>query len=402
MTWLVLFGLLTVWWCRAEPLASASDPSASPKTAGSEQGESEHDPTAISPPAGATELNNVAVTQAKAGHFEEAAALLRRAVQLDPHDATVRKNLSGILTDWASQLEQQGRVDQAMAVFQEAIERDPENGVALVRFGDLLYLKRSEIAQALTLWQRAHGHVPDAMWPGVANRISQAQRDQLIERGFTTRQTPHFDLRFEQATDVNIAALEQVLEAAHARLSQELDEGPTRLTVLVYTERDLRRLYNQRDWTVGFYDGRIRLRLDDLTQAHLPDLVAHELAHAFLQHLYGGGIPIWVHEGFAQVQEGPHQHGSEEARLEAGVAARTLWIPLKWLDRHFAQPSSTEDIARAYVQARLVVSELVSRYGMGRFRAFLSKLSQGAAIDAAYDLAFAPSRWSRSDQGIFD
>ena len=353
-------------------------------------------------PPGATELNNRGVTEARAGRFKEGAALLRLALTRDPADTLTRQNLSGVLTDWARQLEQQGHVDEAIATLREAVEHNPENGLAVVRLGDLFYLKRSDMSWAIRYWQQAHGKVSASLWQAVANRLTAAQRDQLIERGFTASQTAHFDIRFQASRDVNLVTLQQVLEETYAQLSQQLGRSPSRVTVIVYTDQDLRRVYDQRDWALGLYDGRIRLRLDELTQPYLQDMVAHELAHAFLQHGYGDRLPIWVHEGFAQLQERTRPQSPEAERIARGVASRTMWIPLKWLDRHFEQPSSTEDVARAYLEARLVVDELMRRYGIKHFKAFLEQLSGGTGVGEAYDQAFAPSRWSKTDQGIFE
>ncbi len=350
----------------------------------------------------ATDLNNRGIMEAQAGRFKEGAALLRHALSLDPTDALTRKNLSGVLTDWAAQLGQQGKVDDAIAALQEAVGHNPDNGLALVRLGDLFYLKRSDMASAILYWQRAHGKISAVMWQAVANRITQAQRDQLIERGFTARQTAHFDIRFEHSRTVDLEALEHVLEGAYEHLAQQLGRTLPRVTVIVYTEQDLRRVYNQRDWALGLYDGRIRLRLDELTQEYLEDMVTHELAHAFLHYGYGDRLPIWVHEGYAQLQERAHERNEEARRIEQGMTSRTLWIPLKWLDRHFEQPSGADDIVRAYVEARLVVDELVKRYGMDHFLLFLEHIAQGASVDVAYEEAFAPSRWSRADQGVFE
>ena len=172
------------------------------------------------------------------------------------------------------------------------------------------------------------------------------------------------------------------------------------MTVIIYTAQDLHRTYNQRDWALGFYDGRLRLLGSELGTEAARVLVAHELAHAFLQHTYGPGVPTWVHEGFAELQEGDRPRSEEERRLEQGIRAGTLWIPLKWLDGRFARPSSADDVGRAYVEARLVVQELVQRHGIDRFKTFLAALGHGTAVDAAYDAAFEPDRWARTDQSI--
>ena len=360
------------------------------------------DPAASGAPAQATDLNNQAVAEAQAGRFEEGVRLLRQALALNPNDATARTNLSGILTDWAGRLDGRGRVDEAIAALRDAVQLDPANGMALVHLGDLLYLRRSRMEEAVQAWRLAHGKVPDPVWQAVATRITQAQRDQLIERGYAARQTAHFDIRFQQANEADVSMLERVLETAYARLAEELGTSPSRLTVIIYTDRDLRRTYYQRDWALGFYDGRIRLRLEELSQADVADMAAHELAHAFLQHAYPGPLPTWVHEGYAQRQERERSLPPEIARLEQGIQARTQWIPLKWLDRHFEQPTGREDVARAYLEAHLAVDELIRRFGMKPFVAFLAQLSTGAGVEPAYDLAFAPSRWARADHGVFE
>ena len=350
----------------------------------------------------ATELNNLGVKAAQAGRFEEVVAWLRQAAALAPSDATARKNLSGVLTDWAPRLEQQGHPHEAVTALQEAVQVDQSNGEAWVRLGDLFYVRASRIPEAIAAWRQAQGRVADAAWRSVAERISQAQRDQLIERHFAARSTPHFAIRFDASQTIDLNALAQTLETAYAGLTGIFGAAPPTITVLVYSNEDLHRAYYQRDWAIGFYDGRLRLRADDLAAPYVSDLIAHELTHAFLQEVYGRGLPIWAHEGFAQCQEQMRRVSPEQARLEQRVAERTQWIPMQWLDRHFAQPSGQADVAAAYVQAKAVVKELIGRYGMARWLQFLEALWKGSAVEAAYDQAFAPSTWARADRGIFN
>jgi tetratricopeptide (TPR) repeat protein len=371
-----------VWSLHARALAATTDPSTGGQIPS------------------ATDLNNQGVTAAQAGQFEAGVDYLRQALKANPQDDVVRKNLSGVLTDWASRLERTGHVDRAEQLLLEAIEHEPGNGKAFVLLGDLSYFKRSDFAQAVAYWKRAHGTLPTAEWRVLADRISQAQRDQAIERGFLSEQTAHFDMRLQRQDGLTLSTLGELLEEEYAQLMAVLGGGPSKVTVIVYMEQDLRRTYNQRDWAMGFYDGRLRLLWNEVGTDSARTLVAHELAHAFLHHGYGNSLPIWVHEGFAQLQEGPRPLTEAERRLEQGIASGASWVPLKWLDRRFTHPSSREDVWRAYVQARLVVAELVKRHGMGRFTRFLQKLSEGTAVDAAYDTAFAPSRWSRTDQTI--
>ena len=350
----------------------------------------------------ALQLNNQGVREAQAGRFEEAAALLRQALALTPDDPTTHQNLSRVMTDWARQLEQAGKDQEAMAILRTAVEHDPANGLASIRLGDLAYLM-GDVPVAVAHWKRAYGHVPAIQWHGVSSRIAQAERDQRIEHGFLLQQTPHFDLHLQSGSaGRRLTSLTEGLEHAYGRLLAALGDAPARITVILYSEGEFQRVSGTRDWAVGFYDGRIRLRWNEVGAPQERALIAHELAHAFLHHAYGHHLPLWVHEGYAQLQEGTPPRAPEQLRLEERVRARTQWVPLKWLDARFTQPSGREDIQGAYVQARVVVEELVKRHGMDRFTLFLQHLAAGRPVEAAYDEAFAPARWVRADQGVFD
>jgi tetratricopeptide (TPR) repeat protein len=352
-----------------------------------------------------TELNNRGVTAAQAGRFEEGVDWLRQALALDARDPLTRRNLAGVLTDWSARLERDGKTDEAIAALREAVAHDEGQGPAWARLGDLLYLRRGDTAGAVQAWQRAAASAPAEMSRALADRIARAQRDETIEKGFAgaaTQATPHFDIKLQSAPPGGTDVFGELLEEHYARLSETLGAGPSRLTVIVYSARDIERLATKRDWAIGFYDGRLRLRADELSQPFLPDLVAHELTHAFLHHHYGHRLPMWVHEGLAQVHERAREPSPEWERLEQAVRSRSGWIPLKWLDRRFSQPSAADDVARAYVQSRLVVEELIARHGLPKFKSFLEALGRGTDVEAAYDAVFAPSRWSRADMGHLD
>jgi tetratricopeptide (TPR) repeat protein len=348
----------------------------------------------------AHQLNNRGVATAKSGDFAHGVADLRQALEIAPTDQLIRKNLSGMLIDWARQLERAGEVLRAESLLREAVGYEPENGLAFARLGDLAYFVRSDFDQALTYWKQAYPNLPDEGRRTLADRISQAQRDQTIERGFLVDRTAHFEIRIPRDSHVQVGPLQTILEQAYRQLGSVLGEGPPTVTVIIYGASDLRRTYYQRDWALGFYDGRLRLLWTELGTEALHAMVAHELAHAFLQYRYRNGLPIWVHEGFAQLQEHARLRGPDERQAEEAIISGASWVPLKWLDRRFTQPSHREDVMRAYVQARLVVNDLMARYGMGRFAAFLNELSRGAAVNTAYETAFAPARWSQTDRSF--
>lgn len=349
----------------------------------------------------ANTLNNRGVEAAKAGSFAAGVADLREALRLDPSNELVRRNLSGILTDWANLLNRAGSAEEAEGRLREAVQLDPSNAAAKVQLGDLAYFHHSNFTQAVDYWKQALSQLPSADRRAIADRIAQAGRDATIEREFASHRTTHFDLRVPNGTTEDTAALVgQILELAYRDVYTALGGGPSRITAIIYPERDLQRTYYARDWALGFYDGRLRILGSEIGSDELRTVVLHELAHAFLHHLYGETLPTWIHEGFAQVQEGDRPRHPEELEQERAVRAGTAWVPLKWLDRRFAQPSGREDVAKSYVEARLVVDHLLRHHGAKRFHAFLAALSQGTEIEQAYDSAFSPDRWAATDRNM--
>ena len=350
----------------------------------------------------AIELNNRGVRAAETGNFEEAISLVRQALNRAPDDQQFRKNLSAMLTQWANTREEQGRIDEAKDALQEAGELEPTNWQALARLGELRYVTQGDLGLVLDAWKRAYAHMPTAQRDVVAKRIAQAERDQTIERTFSSHGTAHFAIRFDSPQHAPDAeSVGEALEQAYGAIKQRMGAGPSQVHVILYSGSDFQRVSGRRDWAVGLYDGRIRLRLEEAQSPFAPQLVAHELAHAFLATGYGPRLPTWVHEGFAQSQEPEGPQNQRYETLLPGLTSRTAWIPLKWLDRRFAQPSNLEDVERAYAQSRYVVDRLIKQHGMDRFQNFLSQLKSGRSVDAACESAFS-IRWARLDQGLFE
>jgi tetratricopeptide (TPR) repeat protein len=322
---------------------------------------------------------------------------------LAPQDQQIRKNLSGMLTDWAIQAQEQGQSQRAEELLKEAVEHDADNGLALVLLGNAAYLRKDGLEAAIGYWKRAFAVLPASQRSAVSDRIAQAERDRSVERAFASHQTPHFIIRFEGDEFGDEAqALGGLLEQQRARLEASLGSGPNQLTVLLYTRGSFERVAGRRDWALGLYDGRIRLRVEELRAEFVANVIAHELTHAWLFEGFGPRLPTWLHEGLAQYHEPDQRLHEQQQALLNGIASRSSWVPLRWIDRRFEQPSNMEDLERAYLQSRWAVDALIGKHGRERFRKFLQQLSAGKPMDRAFDEAFAPSRWARFDQGSLE
>ncbi|MHC5066342.1 MAG: peptidase MA family metallohydrolase [Planctomycetota bacterium] len=103
----------------------------------------------------------------------------------------------------------------------------------------------------------------------------------------------------------------------------------------------------------------------------------HELAHAFLHELYGD-LPLWVHEGFAQLIEGKAP-GSAGSRFRNGEA----FLEGEVFEKGFASSEDMAVVARGYAQSLMLVGSLARGRNSPRFRSLLQDLSRGSGGEEA-------------------
>lgn len=350
----------------------------------------------------AIQLNNLGVTAARDKRYAEAASYLRHALELSPDDAQMQRSLSAVLTDWAIAEMQAGDADEAIELLEEAVQRDSQNGVAWLGLGDAQYMAKHDFAAALRAWRQARGRVSGLHERALTDRLTRVERDHALERGLPTHETAHFYLRLQGAPDPALAAqVGTLLETLYARLARDFEVTPPRLSVIIYSDETFERV-SPRDWALGLFDGRLRIRREEVTTPSASPLLAHELTHAFIHHAYRGRIPLWLNEGIAQAEEWEQLPSESEMRAWRQVVSGRQWVPLEWLDKHFRQPADTADLERAYVQARIVAIALARRHGWPRVHAFLRQLAGGVEFAQAFDDMLAPQRWARVNQGILE
>ena len=97
--------------------------------------------------------NNLGNILSQKGRLDEALAIFQKALEIDPDDGKVHYNLGGALL-------QKGKVDEAIAHFQKAIEIDPHNPAAQDDLGSAL-LQKGEIDEAIVHFQKSLEINPD-------------------------------------------------------------------------------------------------------------------------------------------------------------------------------------------------------------------------------------------------
>jgi tetratricopeptide (TPR) repeat protein len=316
------------------------------------------------------ELPEPAAWQAlEKGDAARAAAIFREALERSPRNAALHFGAG-----YAAYL--LGRRDAALSALRKAIEIDPEFASARFLLAQVAYasgdvdLAVRSLAQGLKLQPDAEG----------ARQLEAWRRESSLHRGFAERPGVHFNILFEGTFDKAISdRVAGVLESAYWRIGRALNTYPGEaLTVLLYTNRQFRDVTRAPEWSVGRFDGRIRLAVAGAlrTPGTLDRVVTHELAHAIVAHAAPRGVPAWVHEGLAgYFESGDHAWASRTLR------ASRIVIPLEDLEDGFgALDVSTAVIAYAesLVAARLLVERLGPNLGV-----FLQMLGTGHTVDQA-------------------
>lgn len=351
---------------------------------------------------------NVRAIQAQAqsetqkGNHVRAVELLRQTLKAAPNSMAIKMNLSQALTDRANQLFSQKQMDAAVAHLHEAVAVEPKNGPAWFFLGDIAYLNQNNFQTAVSYWKKALPLAPAQIQKQINERISRAEIDRHLEQGYVSFSTTHFEIRFSKdVPKKEVSRVGDYLEAEYAKFSTELNMTPPKLTLIIYPKQSFDRITGSHDETLGLYDGRIRIGSRELNSKYESTILSHELAHAFLQHAFGSGLPIWIQEGYAQSKEPVRFLTTEEKRIEAELIAGTGWIPLKWLDRRFTQPSNLEDVTRSYLQSRLVIAYLLKKGVGSAFQQFLTRISKGEALKSAFEASFKGISWNSIEYGRF-
>lgn len=303
------------------------------------------------------------------GDPAKAAAIFREALDRSPRNAALHFGAG-----YAAHL--LGRRDAALSSLRKALEIDPEFASALILLAQVAY-QSGDVDLAVRSLERGLKLKPDA---DGARQLEAWRAESSLHRGFAERPGAHFNILFEGSFDQAIGErVAAVLESAYWRVGQAFNTYPGEaLTVLLYTNKQFKDITRAPDWSVGRFDGRIRLAVAGAlrTPERLDRVLTHEFVHAVIAHAAPRGVPAWVHEGLASYFEsGDHAWATQALR-----ASRIL-IPLDDLDAGFGGlDAATARVAYAesLAAARLLVEQLGPNLGI-----FVQMLGSGHTVDQA-------------------
>ena len=308
----------------------------------------------------------------------------RRALSLFNEALTLRPDDPVLLTGAGAALHLEGRPRDALTRLKKAISLAPDFTTASLLLAQIAY-DDGDAALAIKTIEAALKHSPGD--PVLTSKLAEWKQETKTHTGFQEERYDRFRVMFEgHAEQATASQAVAVLNRAFWRIGEKLGSyPPSTIVTVLYTEQQFRDITRAPDWSIGQYDGRIRVPAAGAAQKpqQFEQVLVHELTHAIIDAIAGRNVPTWLNEGLAQYFEGEDQ---EAARRRMKAVGRTM--PLRSLEQGFRRFDALQAQV-AYDESLLAVAVMMDRPGFG-WPNLLSRLSGGQSFaDAIPNFGFS-------------
>jgi tetratricopeptide (TPR) repeat protein len=303
----------------------------------------------------------------------EAVEFYRQAVEASPE----RAHWAGLAIAHGSA----GELSRAQAVLEQALRAFPDDPELLYLLADAQERQgrtREAVETLRRLLARDAGHARGK------TLLARLEREQTVEGGYWSQESPHFLVRYEGGGGIEVGrSVADSLERAYESLGRDLGVYPKeRVQAGIYATKTFAELGGIppefAEHVLGFYDYqklRLRMSASQAGSVGLDRLVRHEYTHLLIHQATRGNAPRWFHEGLAQVMESR----SAPRLIETDVVLDRQYFTLDGLERLFRSNA----VGAAYQLSHIVAEYLVDRGGISGIRALLERLGQGESMAQA-------------------
>ncbi|MDP6964098.1 MAG: tetratricopeptide repeat protein [Planctomycetota bacterium] len=292
---------------------------------------------------------------------QEAAIVLRQALEWHGDGGAPYVLLAKLLLTGA-------KVDEARAIVEQGMHEFADNHRLIALMADISSIQ-GDVERAVVLMTQALNQNPNNEF--YANKLLQFETEAKVFVNYLSASTAHFESNFDaqnRSMVRNIDDLQQDLERAWSDISNHLGvSNQRRIVVLWLAKEDYQA--QAPDWSLGVYDGRIRIVVDDYPESR-PQLLAtlkHELTHAIL-HSTGLRIPTFVQEGLAQMYEPRNVDLVRKSYLHGELPE------LSELEGQWTSWQNVEQVQSAYAYSLSLCHFVRERYGQNAFVLLLENL----------------------------
>lgn len=339
-------------------------------------------------------LNNLGVDESNERQFVAAQQYFEKASQALPKLAdglvksSIRENYSALLTLWGTELMKRNQVSDSRHSLKQAVQLDPQNGVAHVSLGDLAY-EANDYPNAARHYAAALP-VSDENKDYLTNRLQMIQDESKLEGGFhqVRDDNGRFLLQYvNYGGGTTVTRVLQMLNEAYEIIGRDLGVYPARaVNVKVYTQDDFIKVAKLPEWAIGIFDGKMRLRVDELQSAPalVRDLLFHEYTHAVLAMNVKQEVPAWFHEGIAQLMEPQFRENSREQE-QIRIAITRHQINFQDVEESFKEITNKGTAENAYLLSKYFLTHLNRKYGHEKLREWVTRLTKDEKFTEAFE-----------------
>lgn len=323
------------------------------------------------------EIADEAVSEARQtardGDIDLATDLYQEAIQKAPDELEPRLELAELYFA-------RGDLLAAQAELERAKHFDPDNAGIRERLGDVYY-RRGRSGLAIREWQTALASDPS---PGLLYKLKTALRENDDDINFEEVQQINFVIRYDgQVNEAIGRVVAAALDEEYYDLERELRYSPREpIRITLYTNREFQDVTHAPSWASGLNDGEIRIPVEGITELtpNLRRIVRHELTHSFVNAMTRTNCPSWFHEGLAQLREGSARRDPYPILRAAQAEGRLL--PLWSLEGPLVNYSK-DKAQLVYAEALAATEYLTARRGVGAPLKILQLLAKQQTMNDA-------------------
>jgi len=230
--------------------------------------------------------------------YEQGTARYTSALEYDPALLVARLNLCTALINL-------NRYQGAEEAGRQVLAAHPGEARALELLGESAF-QQGRMEEAIDLWEKAIESNPKEK---LQARLDRARRLLKAEEGFHRSDASHFSLKFDgqEASPELAQEILSCLEESWSDLAIRFAHYPEAvIQVTLYSNRVFYDATESPSWAGGVFDGQMRIPIRGLT--HLTprarQVLVHELTHSFIAAKAHDNAPDWIQEGMAQIMEG--------------------------------------------------------------------------------------------------
>ena len=289
----------------------------------------------------------------------------------------------------------QWRIQEADAWAARLLETYPRSGDVHFLKGRVEFYK-GDYEEALRWLKKV-----DDSEPLVREFKGLVERTHEATRGFVTRETEHFRIRFTDGpTEILIPYAEEVLERSYSVLGRFLDYFPReKVLIEIYPDREpfsrispltLKDIMTSGTVALCKYRRIMIISPESALRGYnWMDTLSHEYTHYLLSSASHNNVPLWLHEGIAKYLEGlwrrsDHLTPIMETVLASGLKNDYL-VRLEDMMPSLAKLKSAEDVQLAYAEVLTMVEYMVQLKGREVIPAIVRSLREGDSFEQALD-----------------